>query len=191
MKRVFLIHGWTGNPEEGWFPWLKSELESKGYKVEAPAMPNTDEPEINSWVSKISEVVGEPDEDTFFVGHSIGCQAIMRYIETLPEDTKLGGAVFVAGFFNLIMQDHDEADHDIARPWLETPIDTDRVKKICPKIIAIFSDNDPDVPLTDKDIFAQKLDSKIVVEKNKGHFSVDDGFTALSVALESVLELLS
>jgi hypothetical protein len=26
-KRVFIIHGWEGYPEEGWFPWLKKELE--------------------------------------------------------------------------------------------------------------------------------------------------------------------
>jgi len=30
MKRVFIIHGWGGNPEEGWLPWLKKELEAKG-----------------------------------------------------------------------------------------------------------------------------------------------------------------
>ena len=26
MRRVFIIHGWGGYPEEGWFPWLKKEL---------------------------------------------------------------------------------------------------------------------------------------------------------------------
>ena len=30
MKKVFIIHGWEGYPEEGWFPWLKKELESRG-----------------------------------------------------------------------------------------------------------------------------------------------------------------
>ena len=29
MQRVFIIHGWDGYPEEGWFPWLKKELEAK------------------------------------------------------------------------------------------------------------------------------------------------------------------
>ena len=22
-KRAFIIHGWDGYPDEGWFPWLK------------------------------------------------------------------------------------------------------------------------------------------------------------------------
>ena len=32
MKRVFIIHGWDGYPEEGWFPWLKEELEKEDLK---------------------------------------------------------------------------------------------------------------------------------------------------------------
>ena len=31
MKRVYIIHGWEGYPEEGWFPWLKKELEDRGF----------------------------------------------------------------------------------------------------------------------------------------------------------------
>jgi esterase/lipase len=36
MKKVFIIHGWDGYPEEGWFPWLKKELEKKGFSVFVP-----------------------------------------------------------------------------------------------------------------------------------------------------------
>lgn len=191
MKRVIIVHGWSGHPNEGWFSWLKSELESKGFKVEAPAMPNTDAPEIKAWVSKLSEVVGDHDEETFFVGHSIGCQTIMRYLASLPKTKKVGGAVFVAGWFNLATDDMDKEEHDIAKPWLETPLDIKIVRKICPKTIAIFSDNDPYVPLSDSELFKQKLGSKIIVEHNRGHFAGEDEILALSVALESVLELAS
>ena len=33
VKRVFVVHGWDGHPAEGWFPWLKKELEKRGYLV--------------------------------------------------------------------------------------------------------------------------------------------------------------
>jgi len=36
MKRVFVIHGWGGNPYKEWFPWIKKELEKNGFKVEIP-----------------------------------------------------------------------------------------------------------------------------------------------------------
>ena len=33
-KRVFIVHGWDGYPEEVWFPWLKKELEAKGFEAQ-------------------------------------------------------------------------------------------------------------------------------------------------------------
>lgn len=41
---------------------------------------------------------GHPDENTYFIGHSIGCQSIDRYLEILPSETKIGGVVYVAGW---------------------------------------------------------------------------------------------
>ena len=38
MKRVFIIHGWGGNPETEWIPWTKKQLEKKGFQVEVPEM---------------------------------------------------------------------------------------------------------------------------------------------------------
>ena len=98
-KRVFIIYGWEGNPENCWFPWLKKELENKGFSVIVPSMPHPDAPEIKSWVGHLNSVAGEADENTYFVGHSIGCQTILRYIEQLPQEVKIGGIVCVAGFF--------------------------------------------------------------------------------------------
>ncbi|MDP2641835.1 MAG: alpha/beta hydrolase [bacterium] len=68
MKRVFIIHGWEGNPEEGWFPWAKKELEKKGFEVNVPSMPDVDgNPEIESRVNFIKELVGTPDESTYTI----------------------------------------------------------------------------------------------------------------------------
>lgn len=39
MKKVYIIHGWEGYPEENWLPWLKLELESGGFEVNVPQMP--------------------------------------------------------------------------------------------------------------------------------------------------------
>lgn len=99
MKRVYIIHGWDGYPEEGWFPWLKSELDKKDYKVFVPQLPDPGNPRIHNWVPALAKLVENPDKETYFVGHSMGCQAIARYLETLSKNTKVGGAVFVAGFF--------------------------------------------------------------------------------------------
>lgn len=61
-KRVFIIHGWGGYPDEGWLPWLKIELEKKNFEVFIPAMPDTDEPKINSWVSHLQKIAADANK---------------------------------------------------------------------------------------------------------------------------------
>lgn len=183
-KRVIIIHCWSGSPEDNWYSWLKKSLEKDGFEVFVPQMPETDEPQIEKWVGKLAQVIGVPDESTYLVSHSIGGQTIMRYMEKLEDGVKIGGVVFVAGFFHLM--DLPNEEFVIARPRLETKIDLEKVKSHCDKFTAIFSDNDPDVPISDKDIFQQKLDAKIVVEHNKGHFTAGDGVTELPGALVAI-----
>lgn len=187
MKRAFIIHGWGGYPEEGWFPWLKSELEKHGFIVSVLAMPHPDEPTIDDWVGTLAHTVGTPNADTYFVGHSIGCQTILRYLETI--DTPVGGAVCVAGFFDLLGLETDD-ERAVAQPWLHTPIDFEKISTVCPRITAIFSDNDPFVSLKESSVaFKEKLGAKIVIEHDKGHFSGSDGITELPSALQAVLDM--
>ncbi len=187
-KRVFIIHGWDGYPEEGWFPWLKKELGQNGFEVFVPSMPNPGEPKIEEWVSFLKKIVGQPDENTYFVGHSIGCQTILRYLETL-DNKKVGGAVFVAPWFVLSDLETEE-EKIIGKPWIETPINFKNVKAATSNFICIFSKDDPVVPLDENiKLFKEKINPKIIIEQSKGHFSGSDGITELPSALNSVLEL--
>ena len=187
-KRVFIIHGWGGSPQEGWFPWLKTELENKGFFVQIPPMPDTENPKIETWVPYLNQIVGNVDENTFFVGHSIGCQTILRYLETLPNNKKIGGAVFVAGWFYL--NNLKEEEKQIAKLWLEARIDFEKIRKICPKIKVFLSDNDPfDAQEANKKILKKKLGAKVMIQHNMGHFSGSDNVTKLPIALDTILDL--
>jgi len=189
-KRVFIVHGWDGNPQANWFPWLKKELENKGFEVFVPQLPDPGNPRIYNWIPKLAETVGKPDEGTYFVGHSMGCQAIARYLETLPENIKVGGAVLVAGFFKRLTGLEDEPGiTETERHWLDTPSDLQKVKSHLNKSTAIFSDNDPYVPLDNQDDFRNKLGSKIIIEHQKDHFDEGHGITKLPIALKSLLEI--
>ena len=191
QKRVFIIHGWEGYPEEGWFPWLKHEFETRSFVVYIPQLPEADKPRIFNWIPAIADVVGLADENTYFVGHSIGCQAIARYIETLPEETKVGGAVFVAGFFKRLTGLEDDAEvQKTDRHWLDAPIDFIKIKARLPKSVAIFSDDDPFVPLENQEEFRDFLGSKIIIERQKRHFSGSDGIRELPAARNALLEIV-
>ncbi len=185
MKRIFIIHGWGGHPKEGWLTWLGKELESRGFEVHIPEMPDTDNPQIKKWIPHLTEVVRQADQDTYFVGHSIGCQTIVRYVSSL--NNKVGGMVLVAPWAHL--PNIVEEEKEIARPWLETPIDFQRVRKNCGQVVAIFSDDDPEVPMSDAPIFEKELGAQIIVEHEKGHFNESDEVWELPEALNAVLEI--
>ena len=191
-KRVFIIHGWTGNPREPMLWWLKVNLEKSGQEVFTPEMPETDTPKIESWVGKLKEVV-EPDLNTILVGHSIGCQAVVRFIETLPQGAKITGVVLIAPWMELdakTMEEEGEDGIEIAKPWVETPINFEKVKSHIGKTVAIFSDDDPYVPIaSQRDLFKKELNAEIITEHNKGHFAPSDNITELPSALNAILEM--
>jgi len=184
QKKIFIIHRWDGAPSKDWLPWIKEELEKKGFEVIVPEMPNTEEPKIEEWVPFLAKFASKVDENTFFIGHSIGCQTIMRYLETVYPK-KIGRIIFVAPWFNLINLE-DEESKAIAKLWLQTPINLEKVKNATDNITVFMSDNDPFVPLSDKEIFQGKLGAKVMVENNKGHYTQDDGIMKIPNLLELI-----
>jgi len=186
MKKAIIVHGWGGNPSGDWFPWLKEKLESS-FEVVVPEMPDTFHPTIDNWVSTLQNIAGDIDSDTILIGHSIGCQTILRFVEKLPADIKIAKIILVAAWLHLTDETWDE-DYtpEIAKQWLETPIDFDKVKSHCNDIVCIQSDNDPFVPVADAEIFKEKLNAKIVFLQNAGHISAESGFTELPEILRQI-----
>ena len=189
MKKVYLVHCWSGTILDGWYPWLKTALESKGIEVVMENMPNTDEPKINDWVSKLNETVTELNEDTYFIGHSIGCQTIMRYLET-KEISKIGGLLFVAPWLDLLPEALSDGSDEIAYEWINTPIDFNKVKQFTNNITAIFSSNDYFVSLEQEKEFKDKLNAKTVIVQNQGHISQDDGINQSEDILNEMCNII-
>lgn len=187
--RVFIVHRWMGYPAEGWYQWMKKELEKEGCAVRVLRMPRPQKPTIRDWVSTLQAAVKKPTETTFFVGHSIGCQAIMRYLEALPKGAITGGALFVAPWFTL-RELNDAEDRAIARPWLEIPIDTKEVLSHAKEIYALFSGNDPYVPIANRTMFERRLKAWTYTEPDGKHFSGEDGTITLPQGMAAMRELL-
>ena len=121
MKKLYIIHGYGSGPNQNWFPWLKSEMEKMGVEVNALTMPNTDSPTCAEWVGHMESIVKNPDEDTYFVGHSLGCITILQYLNSLPENVKVGGAILVAGFSSPI-------HFTELNSFFEKPLDKEKIK---------------------------------------------------------------
>lgn len=165
MKRAIIVHCWEGYPEYCWYPYVKRKLGVKGFEVFIPEMPDTENPKLDEWLPELQEIIGEPDEELYLIGHSLGCATVMRYLETLGEDQKIGGAVFVAGF-------NENVGFDEIQSFFETPIDLDKIKSTVKKgFVAIYSDDDPYVDLKYADIFKEGLGAEIIIKHNAKHFS--------------------
>ncbi|MBR9689530.1 MAG: serine hydrolase family protein [Candidatus Altiarchaeota archaeon] len=178
-KRAFIIHCWGGLPSSNWYFWLGKKLEEKGYVVSIPEMPDTENPKMGPWLKKLSEIIGDVDKDCYFVGHSLGCIAIMRYLETLSKNKRVGGAVLVAGFSN------DLGLKEI-KSFFKSPFQWEKIKSHC-NFVAINSDNDPFVPLSEGHILSNKLGAKLIKRHNMEHFS--GGLKELPIALDALLEM--
>ncbi len=183
MKRVFVVHGWKSKPSSNWFPWLRAQLRLWPVEVQVLSMPDPEKPKREAWVKTIVKAVRVPDEDTFFVGHSLGGIAILRYLESLPKKTRVGGIVLVAGF-----------PEPINRPeittFFEKPLDYGKIRKIVrSNVVAIQSTNDPYVPFEHGKKLRDALAAKLIVIESGGHLNSASGHDTLPVVLTELIEL--
>ena len=79
-----ILHGYTGRNDKNFIPWLKHELEQRGAKVQAPQLPNTNNPTEVEQVQYVLDHV-QFDENTVLIGHSLGGLVAMRVLEKLPH----------------------------------------------------------------------------------------------------------
>lgn len=184
MNRAIIIHGWEGKPGEGWQRWLRQELEKKGFQVFAPQMPNATLPKLDEWLTALRELIGQPDNDTYLVGHSLGCYTILKYLEQLPEGTKIGGVVMVAGFAGNLKH-----NIPVLSKFYASGLNWPSVKAHCSKFVAIGSERDDYVYIQSLDEFAEKLGAKTIINNDWEHFSGVEGITELPDVLNSLLEM--
>lgn len=191
MNKIYIVHCWDGTKDDGWYPWLDKKISDNDNKVFRFNMPDTANPKIDSWVSYLDKQVNQLDEHTYFVGHSIGCQTIMRYIE-MKDTKKIGGILFVAPWLDLLPEAiSDEESYNTAKPWLNTPINFKKIKSIAPKITCIFSDDDYFVSLEQEKKFKELLDAKTIIVKEKGHISKEDGVEELEDIYNALLNIIN
>ncbi len=189
MKKIYLVHCWDGTCEDGWYPWVSNELKKLDIKVIRFDMPNTEHPTIEEWVKTLDEKVDNLDKETYFIGHSIGCQTIMRYLE--KSNDKIGGILFVAPWLELLPYAiEDEDSYKTAEPWINTSIDFDKIKKVTNNIRCIFSSDDYFVSTNQEQEFKDKLNAKTLMVENKGHISEEDDIFELKEILMEAKNML-
>jgi len=162
MRNAIILHGAGETPNSFWFPYVRRELENKGYKVSIPQFPDTDNPEINKWLPVALKE--KYDEDTIIIGHSAGCPLILSVLENIT--TKVKRVILVAGYVTPL----PEGANDI----LQKNYNWKKIKEHFREIIFINSDNDP-WACDDKQgrTMFNNLGGTLIIRRSEGHMGSD------------------
>lgn len=184
-KTVYIVHGFTASNLANWFPWLKAQLEKESVRVVVPNMPDTMDPHLEPWLGMLRTCAGQMDDNTVFVGHSLGCVAALRYI--LERGVKIRGAVLVSGFIGRNPMKEQRAG---LTEFVEPKLDISLLKELVPKRVVITARDDDIVPTEATRAVARDLDASLIWLNKGRHFIDRDGYTEHPVALEQVINML-
>jgi predicted alpha/beta hydrolase family esterase len=152
MKKVLLIHGFTGDGNGVWFPWMKKELETRGYEVFTPSLPNSCHPVLQEWVDALEPYYWRLDEEDVIVAHSLGSKASLHTI--LRVRKKIGRLILVASpigeyvyrdWEKRIRKRPNEDQHAVQKFW-ECHLPIEEISNFT-KVTLIISNNDMATPL--------------------------------------------
>ncbi|HII29977.1 hypothetical protein COT48_02585 [Candidatus Woesearchaeota archaeon CG08_land_8_20_14_0_20_47_9] len=212
MPPIIIIHGAYGSPEENWIPWLKRELERLGCRVYVPRFPTPKGQTLDNWMRVFEDFKEYVDEDTIFIGHSLGPSFILNLLEGcgLHDDDDndandadddygddacmpssrcnskpltVKAAFLVSGFTGLL---NNPIFDTINKTFVDKPFNWQRIRQGCKKFYVFHSDNDPYVPLSKAKDLAANLGTKVILIKNGGHLNEKAGYTRFELLLERV-----
>ena len=182
MVTVCLIHGSFGNPYENQFPWLKEKLELLGHRVIVPTFPTPKNQSLKNWREVFTKYASQVDENTLFVGHSLGPAFILDYL----ENNKAKVAFFIAPFVRSLGNE----TFDSVNKTFYKEFNWQKIRKHCPTFILFHADNDPYVPISKAQEVANHLNVSLNIVKGAGHFNKVARYISFDYLLEKMQEYL-
>jgi predicted alpha/beta hydrolase family esterase len=143
IERIVIVPRWSGHAGVDWYPWIREQLADE-QRVEVVELPRPSAPVIDECVAALGSALGTDPaalRSTLLVGHSVGCQALMRYLASLrpgTSDRPDGPALLcVAGWWAV------DSPWPTIEPWISTPISPASLRANTSRIVVLLSDNDP------------------------------------------------
>lgn len=185
--RIIITPRWSGHADDDWYPWISRAL--RGHELSlARLRPNPSAPTIEACVEELRQRVGDDPGElrrTFLVGHSVGCQATLRLLATLPPGHAVAGVLCVAGWWAV------DRPWDTIRPWMDSPLDLQRVRAAAGRVTVLLSDDDPYTADAGANgaTWEARLGARVVVERGGRHFNGKQEPAVLRVLQEALAEV--
>jgi predicted alpha/beta hydrolase family esterase len=184
QKHVYIIHGYSASPEAHWFPWLKQKLIDTGVQVSVLAMPTPTSPDHIAWLEHLNEHIQSPNENTFFVAHSLGCITLLHYLNSLSKQIKIGGVILVSGFISPL------SILPALDPFTKDDFNPAHIMSLSENRVVIASRDDSIVPYVQTKELSQLLNMPLLEIEKGGHFLASDGFTKFPIVYEILQKML-
>lgn len=178
MAQVYIVHGYTANADKHWFPWLENQLTKIGISCERLNMPDSANPSLDRWLTHLASI--KVNAETIFVGHSLGCIAILNFLA--KQQLQIKGAVFVSGFYQPLPNLPELSAFTNYYAILPSP------PTFPVYVVSALDDNV--VAHQYSDALAVHMKADYIRLNQGGHFLDREGFTELPVVLELVKKLL-
>ncbi len=160
--RIIVAHGYNAAPDRHWFPWLADQFDPGVVRV--PALPNSSAPQLEPWINALAAAIGEVDDETILIGHSLGSVTTLRVLERMPRPWRLRGLIIVAGFVTPLPNLPQLSDFTSPTIEFGPLIESTRVRHV------FSSDNDTTVAPEFTADLARQLDAPLAVLPGAGHF---------------------
>lgn len=180
--KIYLIHGYTATPDSNWFQDFKTKVENETTEVCVLAMPNSQSPRFDEWIGHMQNCVNSIDENTIFIGHSLGCVTILNFLNDYNQ-SKIKGLFLISGFV-------EKSPIVELNEFVVPELNYAHLKTLAPFNLSISAEDDDIVPCEYSKFLAEKLDSKFVLLKEGKHFIDRDNFTEFPYLIEEVKKML-
>ena len=181
-SRVGIVYGWCGSSALHWQTWLARKCRKLGMKTAYPKLPNKQRPKLGEWMTALGKALPRVDEETALVGHSLGCNAILRFLKR-KSVKRVGLVVLVAP---LSLKQVLESDAPFVAPFLRD-LDCAAARKKALRIVVLVSNDDSWSDLKDVRMLARKLGAELRVVRGGGHLNASAGFHSFPEVLELLI----
>lgn len=177
LKVIFIPGNGGGdiNAPDGWFPYLKQELEKMGLIVISQNFPDPIYARKQYWLPFLEKLGA--DQNTILIGHSSGAVAAMRY----AEDHLLFGTILVAACHT----DLGMASERISG-YYDTPWQWEKIKSNQQWIVQFHSIDDPLIPIEEARYVHQKLDTEYIEDTDEQHY----GYPVSKLEFPEIIDII-
>jgi len=183
MKKVFLIHGFEGEPNGGWRPYVMRELAKLDIYVCALSMPTPYEPVLREWLEEVTRhIERNKTDDIYLVGHSLGGTTVLHLLQNF-NFPNLKGVVLVSAPCR-------KGNNEKIKEFLDEQFDWSKMRGKVENVSVIHGDDDPLVPLVQAEEIAKELNGKLIVIPKGKHLNGSAGFVELPEVVEELEQLM-